>query len=756
MMTLPDDVFFDLLRSVFGHIKTPFNKQNLLTDLWAFFSREDIQRNLASYIDEADAQVIAAVAVLGNPTAGDLEGFFAGEEDLSDQLLNLEERFILYRFRDGADLRLALNPALAPVLRPARGKVFPSFPLREDAVEGAAGDVAESAGGNVAEGRSPGAPESGWGDRIFAALFSFFLEEGGSLGAGGRRRKKVMDTGNRIFPGIDLDAALRCFLCLGLIRRPAGSGGEALSPVDQALGDFRDLDRHSRLVYWAAGLVEAENGAGNGAGGSGEAIPPQLLRGRIRYLTRLISGIGGFLREGRVYPVKTLGRFLFVLGWEGPPPGSNPPAVEALCGAMVQAGLLCQAPQGYYLPPEPAKGRTVPVLTMDAPFFCLVYPGIDFADVLALASFTVVRETGAVFRFELTRESCLRGFERGIGAAEMGELLVRLSGDRVEPAVLWTLGDWEKRSREVALFEGTVLVLSPERRYLAETEALSALIRRELVPGFYWLRPGARVEEALRKAGVEVFLHSPGPEGEDSPARAEAGGKDPVRGHRLFPSLGGRPPSAVDDGKGLDAPGQDSTADRDALDPETSSPETTDRDTGDQDTGDRDAGQDMNRDAETLKIRFREALADRSLSAPERQELAARIERRLVLTESQLSADSVRAEKLEARGLDYVGKASIARQAISTHSLLEVVWSSPEEGGREQRILAFPLALEKSGGESILVVEDSRGDSQPSSRGAGNTPRNSGTAVRISGNTIRISLGKISLLRRIKKSVFEV
>jgi hypothetical protein len=717
MMTLPDDVFFDLLRSVFGHIKTPFNKQNLLTDLWAFFSREDIQQNMAAYLDEADAQVIAAVTVLGNPTAGDLERFFAGDEGLSALLLNLEERFILYRFRDGADLRLALNPALAPVIRPLMGEVFPSFPLREDA----AADVADAA-----EGRPPAAPESGWGDRIFAALLSFFLEEGGGLDGGGRRRKKILDAGKRIFPGIDLDAAFRCFLCLGLIRGPADSGGEGISPADQALGAFRDLGRQGRLVYWAAGLIEVE-------AGSGEASP--LLRGRIRCLARLINGILGFLKEGRVYPVKTLGRLLFVLEREDPSSGSSPPAVEVFCEAMVRAGLLRRLPQGCCLLPEPSGGRTVPVLTMDAPFFCLVYPGIDFADILALASFTVVRETGAVFRFELTRESCLRGFERGIGAAEMGELLVRLSGGRVEPAVLWTLGDWEKRSREVALFEGTLLVLSPERRYLAETETLSVLIRRELAPGFYWLFPGARVEEALRKAGVEVFLHSPGSEGEDFPDRAaRAGEKGLSRGHKFFPSLEREGPvfAAADAGKDPVAGGLD---------------------TGGLDT----AGGDLNRGAEVLKARFRQALEGRSLSASERKELAARIERRLVLTESQLSADSMRAEKLEARGLDYVGKASIARQAISTHSLLEVVWSSPEEG-REQQIMALPLALEKSGGESILVMEDPRGagDGQPSSRGPGNAARISGNTIRISGNTIRISLGKISLLRRIKKSVFEV
>jgi hypothetical protein len=701
MMTLPDDVFFDLLRSVFGHIKTPFNKQNLLADLWAFFSREDIQKNLAAYIDEADAQVIAAVAALGKPTAGDLERFFAGDEGLSAQLLNLEERFILYRFRDEGELRLALNPALAPVLRSLGGEVFPSFPLEED--EGGPRPPAESAAGD---------------DRIFAALLSFFMEEGSPLEPGGRRRRKIVETGKRIFPGIDLDAAFRCFLRLGLIRPLAGAEGKTLEFGDQALEAFGDLDRRGRFIYWAAGLL----GAGDEAGGPGA---PQLLRGRIRRRARFISGMLGLLKEDRVYPAKTLGRFLFILEREetADPPDSCPPDIDALCGVMVQAGLLRQVSQGYCLPREASGRQTTPVLTVDAPFFCLVYPGVDFAGAMALASFAAIRETGAVFRFELTRKSCFRGFERGVGAIEMGELLIRLSENRVEPAVLWTLGDWEKRGREVALFEGTFLNLSPERRYLAETGALAAMIRREVAPGFYWIAPGANVTDALRKAGVEVFLRSPGPGGGDSQGKSGKAGEKNLRhgAQRLFPPLERKAPALP---KAVAGKG---------------SAKTVKTPSG--------ARAPAAGDAEALKTRFRQVLEGRPLSVSDRKELTARIDRRLVLTESQLNAGSVRAEKLEARGLDYVGKAAIAKQAISAHSLLELIWSSPDDGGRERRILAFPLNLEKSGGESILVVEEARvpGDT-PSAAGAVENPP----------PALRVPLGKISLLRRIKKSIFEI
>jgi hypothetical protein len=54
--------------------------------------------------------------------------------------------------------------------------------------------------------------------------------------------------------------------------------------------------------------------------------------------------------------------------------------------------------------------------------------------------------------------------------------------------------------------------------------------------------------------------------------------------------------------------------------------------------------------------------------------------------------------------------------------------------------MGIPEALEKSGGETILVLRP--------------LPPEPGESLRIPGDSLRIPLGKISLLRRIKKSIF--
>jgi len=121
LMTLPDTSFCELIRSILGNIKTPFNKQRLLNDLINFLSRDEIKKNIAAYINEQDHKIIAALALLGEPVSGELGTFFIGEfspEELHALVINLEERLIIYRIREEGRQRLALNPVLEHVLAP--------------------------------------------------------------------------------------------------------------------------------------------------------------------------------------------------------------------------------------------------------------------------------------------------------------------------------------------------------------------------------------------------------------------------------------------------------------------------------------------------------------------------------------------------------------------------------------------------------------------------------------------------------------
>jgi hypothetical protein len=686
VITLPDSSFFELLRSVFGNIKTPFNKQRLVADLAAFLSREEIQKTIYHYINASDARIIAAVGILDEPVQGELVSFFAGELSyiaLHEILLNLEERFILYRFQEDGKNRLALNPVLEPVLAPIAADVSPLFPSLPSAAP---------------ETKTGAVPD----DRTLGGVLSFIFSEPAFFKTEGGIRKKVLEAGALMFPGLDLEALTGGFRLLGLLRQE----GEGFVPAEGRLKSFAELSPRERMEYLAAGiycfLYEKE---------SSEAAAAYLFRGRIHSLAALIHRFMELIKPERRYPPETLKRYGGILERDQQNEKSREGIrFDRLTGLMEDLGLLVSPAPGYWSAGSPA-GRAAeesPALAMDSPFSCILHPGISFADILKLASFFTIRELGVVVRFELTRESAIRGFDQGLDSEKMIDLLKRLSRDRISESLIWSLKDWEKRYGEVRLRQGFVLVLAEDRRYLAEAEPVAALVRETLAPGVYLLSSSGAGEavEALRKAGVDIFSRGPGNSGEGR------GGPRSIGDFELpgaFPSLKRSGPES-----GLEAPGLVS-------------------------------GLAAAAESEALKERFRGILGKMSPGREEREELASRINRRLVLSDSQLTGASIRYEKLEARLLDYVGKAAIAKQAISSKSPVEVIWSHPRKGAVE--IMGIPAALEKTGGESILVLN-------PLSPQKEVSPQSSGETLRTQGDSLRIPLGKISLLRRIKKSIF--
>jgi hypothetical protein len=264
---------------------------------------------------------------------------------------------------------------------------------------------------------------------------------------------------------------------------------------------------------------------------------------------------------------------------------------------------------------------------------------------------------------------------------------------------MFTLRDWEKRHGEVRLLNGIVLTLSPERRYLAETQPLAGLISQTLAPGIYLLPQEAeeKAAAALRKAGASIFTgqgkNDPGLTDTDTPFKRSSGG--------FYQPLDSSPYINWD---------TDSTRRENAP----------------------DENRKKQKPVSTLIGGFHSILEKMSLGEEERAELTDRIDRRLVLCESQLKDAVVRYEKLEARGLDYTGKSLIAKQAISLQTPVEIYLSGRK---KNERVFGIPKALEKTDGDSILTVEQS------------------GETAFL--ETVRIPLGKISLLRRIKKSIFE-
>jgi hypothetical protein len=734
LMLLPDNAFFDLMRSVFGNVKTPFNKQRLLEDLAAFLNKEEIRRNITAYISVNDAKLIAAVAALHEPGPEDIEGFFAGEfsfAELHAMLLNLEERLIIYRFSQEGIRHLALNPLLESILDPYiadRRLLFPSFPFTSQRQQ-----------------QTPPAPD----DRTLAALFAFAGEEREFFRAEGGMRKKALDSAKQIFPDLPVQTMIGGFQCLGLLH----ADGLNLLRNEQKCRDFAALSFRERMEYFSAGiyvfLTDAEHSNG--------PMPVYIYQNHIKFLSVFIHQLISLMENGRVYPLFTLRRFTNFPAREAAlkriPGGRQPDTadkqqihIETLLEALKISGLVEACGKDWRIGPsvrdadaEIAAGQSGrPGIAMDTSFSCILYPEITFADALALSSFCNVGTGGhnVLISFELSRASVIRGFDLGMDAASMLALLERLSLHRMDESTSWTLQDWEQRYTAVSLHQGLVLCIAPENRYLVEASGerkagktaparegsgrnkpdapLAPLIARVLAPGVYLLSAFDKAEalDALERAGIDVVAqpcgHAKKSRMTESPRSAYPSLKNDLPRENFF----------MEDmrSKGKTCQAVDAMAEA-ASDP-VHAPEGAASERG-----------------EALRERFRQALKERRLSKAEQEELASRIERGMIVSESQLERVSVRYEKLEARGLDYVGKASIVKQAMAAKSFVEVC--CPDSAGITLKVLGIPDGLEKSDGGTILLLrvmqEEGGGEAE----------------------LIRLPLGKISLIRRIKQSIFE-
>ncbi len=708
LLTLSDGPFFDLMRTYLGDIRTPFNKQRLVDELEGFLGRKEIQETIASYLDASDKLLVAALAELGEPTAEELAAFFEGElpfAELHAILLNLEERLIIYRIDGGGLRRLALNPALAPVLAPIAADPSPLFPSYPAEASAGAGRAA--------------VPD----DLFLAAVVAYLRRLPDLFRADGEYRKRAAEEAALVFDFDAFAAVVDAFHALGVVL-----GEEEGVRIDEArLEALAALGRRERRLYFAAGLCGAflERADKRGVG--------RVARDRLAQWARLFAALSGKLDPSRAYPAATVHRFLELAVREAAAPrrrrwearaadpgaelrgGADVPAFRsAALRALETAGILAVGEDGSYraigAAPDGAASADaaapgVSRVTVDAAFSVLVSPEIAFSDAVALSRFLDIREAGRVARYELTRDSAVRGFDRGLSPADILGFLERNSGRPAPQNVAWSVKEWHDRYSAVAVYRGVVLTVSEDRRFILETAQLSRLVARTLAPGVYLLNADEESEavRALESAGCDIVALPSRP----AAPRTDESGLDPDRARfAFFADLSrdlrgdhGRPAA-----RSAEAP-LGNPADRAAADLGIPGP-----------AADRQAA-------------LRAALGRKGLPKDQLDELAARVDRRVVLTESQLVGAAVRYEKLEAKGLDYVGKVRVAEQALSSGSLVELFWRGPK--GEPNRALGAPVSLDKSGGEVELSLDPA--------------PR---------GERLKIAVGKISLIRRIKRSIF--
>lgn len=671
LIRLSDQHFFDLMRMYLGSIRTPFNKQRLIEDLSAFLRKKENRKSILVCLDELDLEVLSAIHELPSPTQQKIVSLFSGSRtfpEIYECILNLEERLVIYRKDDAANREYALNPLLVDDIAPLLGvRNFAAPRAREE----------------------PVSVPLRIDDLTLAALYGFFLHEGCPVKNDGSFRKKTLSSLEEFFPQLYaqsdcLRLVLLAFQNLGLLVRL----DEALVPEPSRWEGFAQLTSLERIAYLvaAAGGRFQRDSLRQRAQGFLEFFA--ALEPGGRYTREALFRIAFLLSEkaGTDSASRPHGRFATMLrdrdasaSEPGQVSGSDCAGIAIAFGLIVETGNLWA--RNSSLETGPAGSARNPYLLVSPTFSVTLMPGFTLKDLLPLVSCMEVRDIQIAGQFEITRKSCAAAFDQGATDETLAALFAAKSSQPVPQNVMFSIREWYRTYSSVSLYHGYVIKVDESRRALFENnEHLAALIRKILAPGVYLLDVNTMEEigEAFERAGIDSLpaVSTPSPR------------REPLS----LPSL--RVPPADVGGSFPDL-----------------SPEVVSSD-------------DLTRHQERLY-----ATLDALSLAPELHDsLKSRIDRRIVLVPSQLDPESVRLEKVEARGMDFLGKVRIAEYALVSGSLLEIAL---DEKDGSTRLLGHPVSTEKRTGDVLLKI-----------------------ALEPDGQIEQVSLGRAVLVRRIRGSIF--
>jgi hypothetical protein len=419
------------------------------------------------------------------------------------------------------------------------------------------------------------------------------------------------------------------------------------------------------------------------------------------------------------YTPPAIHRMLMIM-FRKPDPNFYQP-IDMFLTALKRTGLLIDVEDPktgekyYVLSSDCAPSPPAPTpIVFDSPFSFVLLPNTDIASVFDLIYFSSV-ENIREYRFVINREMVVRCLEScsewakgspSKNAAWIVERLKTLSGNRLDETLVWTINEWEKRFGEVVLHEGLVLCLGKERRYLAETADLKPYLEKVLTDGVFIIDPAHRetVEKHLEKSGVDIIGRVRRP----SPASKSIGrsigrsiGKRSCSADALFPPLSQTEPSQA-----MFSPAFFTGTQKPHKEPVP---------------------------ATDYRKKFRAALELLDVAEEEKQELLLRIDRGLIFSEEQLKKLSLPGtfpyEKSKAHGMDYSGKLLIAKNAFINGIPVEITWQTD---GKEKSLVCMIAGIEKNyPGDALVLFGDDFHD------------------------TLEIPLGKVSMIKKIKQSIFE-
>ncbi|NLM01052.1 MAG: hypothetical protein GX220_06345 [Treponema sp.] len=706
LSVLPDAHFFDLIRMYLGEVKTPYNKQKLIEQLSAFIRKDETKNTLFKLLSETDIMIVTAIMELPFASQDKLNEFFTNHfsfANLFERLMNLEERLIIFRTKDtrSGTCVFRINPYLQNdfeniidinlLLKSENNYVLISQSVKLTA-------------------------------QLLFAVFTFITNYPTMCKTDGSLKKKTHSLLQEIFPAeIDskfFQTLLTSFLNIGLLKNYEGElknnffrwqSFAQLSEIEQycylcaatKFCNYSEMSRRANLVYEI--LLMMQN----------KSFEKKILYQAI-YLenektlyhknivgsTRLANYGGGrfasLMQQNMLIQSEAKDETEEVFEIDNS-------FIATLVNTMTIFGLLQKTRSTIdgteiYISncvhlfdknnQNNVQAKEQKIVSIDAGFNVTIMPGGSLQSLLPLAQCMEIKNVDTVTLCEINRSSCMRAFDENVTPKKIYENLNQVLIHQVPQVLKDSIDEWYKSYNSASIYKGYVLQVSSEKQKIVENNPyIAEHIKKIMAPGIYLMdfETAEDAKEIIEKSTLDFI-------GQVKTVKTEKA---------ILPFQ-----------KMQNTQSKKNTNEKNQTELKKTTSAT---------------------EEERAKFfsQMRSELAKQNLPQEQAEGLLSRIQRKIILSSTQLRGESVKSERIEASGMDFQGKLHIIEYAITTNNLIELVYDDVTNENGKKSLIGHPIAIEKQIGDIFIKLR-----------------------VEPSGEMLTLSVGQARLIRRIRGSVF--
>ena len=665
---LEENHFFEIMKMYLGEIKTPYNKQKLIANLEGFLHKKENLVAIKSFLSDDELEIISAVVFIPDVTEEKLSSFFKNTFKYSflyEKLLNLEERLILFKTKNenssqGNSFVIKFNPLLEDTFFDLINinRLLPQIEFTKT----------EKPAARIT-------PE------LISCFISYILENPNIAKQDGTLKKHSLQNIPVVFGDEvkKIEILYKAFLNLGILKE-TGHGAE----VDWSkFSDFLNLSFAEQTVYITISSCSHLSR-------ESLRLHSQIFVDTVKNLSDRVFTLDLFLRTGflvsaasfdsssessfktsRFAKIIQEGRLRLSEHNSDAVTVSTSGALERMFEAAVSLGIIyisgttkdgskdsgvVYSVSDFLAAPEQCSENLSGMLRIDSSLVVSLMPGFALRDIVPLSKFMSLKKYDKVSEFLICRQSIMRGFDLGLSAKEIMQILTERTLYEIPEMLKVQIEEWNSSYSSASFYKGFVLKVDGKAALAAQhNSVLSPHIHTVIAPGIFLLdvNDDAEAVSLIKKSGLD-FIGKIKSVKEENQTAGFFNLK--LNGKKNFGCSGFETPSEI-------IPKKDS--------------------------------------AEIEKELFLK-LEQMELDESQKENLELRIEHKVIVNPAQLNSSILRLEKSNANAMDYAGKIYVFEQALANDEKIELRFA--KDGKKELSVFGKPVGIRKQSDDVFVQL----------------------------------------------------